>query len=156
MLSDGQGALLEGLPEHLARDPRRFAGSVTNALYNLETTPGARPGEWVESMLRLGRIAPDVAALLDTGKVAAWRAGMAHFRAGALETCAALPPDLARAVLGAAPGTEPRSAVNCSSTSKPPVRPVWSTSGRSRNSASVRTNSAREVPPPRKLALSGP
>jgi hypothetical protein len=96
--------LLGALPAHLARRPRLFAGSVTNALYNLETTPGARPREWAESMARLGAIEPDVPALLEAGKVAAWRAGMAHYRHGALAACDGLSGPLAPAALGLSGG----------------------------------------------------
>jgi hypothetical protein len=106
-LADGWERLLTGLPGHLAAAPRPFAGSLTNALCYLAQTPGARPAEWVEAVLRAGALAADVPALLEAGKVCAWRAGLAHFRAGALEACRGLPPSLARAALGLPPGEGP-------------------------------------------------
>jgi hypothetical protein len=105
-LAEGWGKLLLGLPRHLAEAPRRLAGSITNALYNLAQVAGVRPGEWTDILLRLGGHCPDVGTLLEVGKVAGWRAGLAHFRDGALEACRRLPPALARAALGlpAGPG----------------------------------------------------
>jgi hypothetical protein len=92
--------LLRGLPNHLAAAPRLFAGSITNALYNLSIVHGARPGEWAEAMRELGQRTPDTTALLEAGKVAAWRAGLAHYRTDALETCRRLEPATARQSLG--------------------------------------------------------
>src|SRR5262245_23292705 len=40
VILEGWQTLLTALPRQLAAAPRRFAGSVTNALYNLATTPG--------------------------------------------------------------------------------------------------------------------
>lgn len=99
-LTEGWQALLGGLPEHLAGAPRLFAGSITNALYNLSIVPEARPREWIAAMLRLGRLCAETGPLLEAGQVAAWRAGLAHFREGALEICRRLEPSLARAALG--------------------------------------------------------
>jgi hypothetical protein len=69
----GWSILLREFPRHLAAAPRVFAGSVTNALYNLATTSGARPEEWLSSMQQLGSRCPDVAQFLEAGKVCAWR-----------------------------------------------------------------------------------
>jgi hypothetical protein len=96
----GWDRLLRTLPRHLAGAPRRFAGSVTNALYNLSVTPGARPLEWLDVMTHLGTRCDDVDALLAAGTVAAWRAGLAHFRDGALEACRKLDPVVACLALG--------------------------------------------------------
>jgi hypothetical protein len=100
VLAEGWRVLLGGLPRHLAAAPRVFAGSVTNALYNLAQTPGARPGEWQTLLLELGKQCLEPARLLEAGKVLAWRAGLAHFRAGALAMCRGLDADVARAALG--------------------------------------------------------
>ena len=78
-------------------------GALTNALYNLAQTPGARGREWLEGMRALALQCADVAILLKVGQVLAWRAGLAHYRAGALAVCAQLPPALARAALGIPP-----------------------------------------------------
>src|SRR5579884_2119961 len=65
VLAEGWRTLLGGLPRHLAASPRAFAGSVTNALYNLERTPGARPAEWLRGLRELGERCPDPAVLLE-------------------------------------------------------------------------------------------
>src|SRR5262249_17987849 len=93
----GWRILLGRLPEHLAAEPRRFAGSVTNALYNLSLTPGARPPEWIEAMFHLGGACADTTELLEAGKILAWRCGLAHYRRSALAACRSLPPHTARA-----------------------------------------------------------
>lgn len=92
--------LLFDLPGHPAQEPRLFAGAAMNALYNLAATSGARPEEWAGSMVALGQRESNAAVLLEAGKVAAWRAGMAHYRMSALERCLSLPEELALAALG--------------------------------------------------------
>lgn len=100
----GWEMLLAGLPAHLSAAPRQFTAAVSNALYNLSIVPGARIASWVESMLQVGKVCPHLGSLLDAGKVAAWRAGLAHFRPSALETCRRLGPEVAPVALGLAPG----------------------------------------------------
>jgi hypothetical protein len=62
---------------------------------------GARPGEWIEAMERLAPQCADVESLLQAGQVAAWRAGLAHFREGALAVAAKLPAQLTSLALAA-------------------------------------------------------
>src|SRR5687767_11754691 len=50
---EGWTWLLAQLPERLAEAPRQFAGAVTNALYQLSTTPGARPQAWLRDVAAL-------------------------------------------------------------------------------------------------------
>src|SRR4051794_1683497 len=78
--------LLPRVPRLLAREPGRVAGSLSNAVHNLASTPGARVDEWIERMIALAPVAGDVGAFLDSGKVLAWRAGMTQYREGALAT----------------------------------------------------------------------
>ncbi len=94
--------LLPKLGPFVAADPARVAGALSNAAYNLEQTPGAGVAEWMARLLQAAACvqAGDVEALLRAGQVAAWRSGMAHFRASALATCATLAEPLARSVLG--------------------------------------------------------
>ncbi len=102
-LVDGWRTLLPGLARFVAQAPREVVGAVTNALYNLSVTPGARPDEWSRSLAALSSVCPDSAALLEAGKVSAWRAGLAHYRASALDVCRTLPPPVGRAALGLEP-----------------------------------------------------
>jgi len=103
---EGWRFLLPRLSRFIAEAPREFAGSVTNALYNLSTTPGARPGEWAASLLQLAEVCPDAPTLLQDGQVAAWRAGMAHYRLSSLDLCRDLPPPVAFTALGLPPQTD--------------------------------------------------
>jgi hypothetical protein len=96
----GWTQLLPQLPERVAAAPRRFAAAVTNALYQLGAAPDARPGEWLQSVAALSAVAGNTESLLTAAQVAAWRAGLAHYRLSALELCRALPPALAMAALG--------------------------------------------------------
>ncbi len=102
-LVEGWSTFLPRLPRFVAEAPRQFVGSVTNALYNLSVTPGARPREWMEAVLTLADLCPDAETLFKTGQVVAWRAGLAHYRLNALELCtqlASLNPALAYSSLG--------------------------------------------------------
>jgi len=86
----------------VAKWPARVIGAVSNALHNLAGTPGARPEQWISEMEKLGPQCADVEALLRLGQVEAWRAGLAHFRQGAVAAADNLPTPLALAAVGAA------------------------------------------------------
>ncbi len=100
---EGWRFLLPRLSRFIAEAPREVVGSMTNALYNLSTTPGARPGEWAASLLKLAEVCPDAPTLLKAGQVAAWRAGMAHYRLTVLDLCRDLPPPAVLIALGLSP-----------------------------------------------------
>jgi hypothetical protein len=99
-LAEGWSAVFGQLPERLAESPRAFPGAITNALYNLSTTPGARPRKWMQSVVGLSAACGDVTELLAAAQVAAWRAGLAHYRLSALERCRSLKPNIAGRALG--------------------------------------------------------
>jgi hypothetical protein len=103
-IAQGWQRLLPRLPQQLCAAPRLVTVSLTNALYNLSQTPGSRPNEWLETMLALAPLAPDPHQYLQAGQVAAWWAGLAHFRSGALEICQVLPADLVYTALRLPPG----------------------------------------------------
>jgi hypothetical protein len=109
VLRDVWARLLPALAEHVARDPRRVTGCLCNAAYNVACASGARPVAWLEAMLTLGPGCEDPNQLLECGKVAAWRAGMAQYRTGALAAAKGLPPKLAAAALGLAKHTSSES-----------------------------------------------
>lgn len=85
----------------VAERPDAVLALVTNAVLTLAGAPGARVGEWIG---RMAGLAPSATAdtLAAAGQVAAWRAGMAHYRASALAAADGLPEPLALAALGAA------------------------------------------------------
>jgi hypothetical protein len=99
-LEAGWRTLFGQLPERLAAAPGLFPGAITNALYNLSTTPGARPEEWMQSVLTLSAACDDVTELLAAAQVAAWRAGLAQYRLSALARCRSLTPNIAGLALG--------------------------------------------------------
>ncbi len=104
---DAWAALLGAVAGLLAAAPRVVAPSLTNALYNLMVAPGVRWRAWTDDLRGLAPLCADAEALLGAGQVLAWRAGLAHFREGALDVSARLPTPVARAALGVAPGGAP-------------------------------------------------
>jgi hypothetical protein len=100
-VADTWHRVLPTVPSLVASDPERVISAVCNAAHNLSTTAGARPTQWIDTMAQLGHECADVATFLRLGQVAAWRAGMAHFRAGALAEADKLPEPLALAAIGA-------------------------------------------------------
>ncbi len=125
LIAEGWRFLLPRLSHFIAESPREFIGSLTNALYNLSTTPGARPHEWAAALLRLAEISPDAPTLLKAGQVAAWRAGLAHYRLSALDLCRVLPPPSAFTALGLPSQTDhaPLDQLIESLTANPWLRP---------------------------------
>ncbi len=109
VLLEGWLKILPAIPRLLADAPRRVAGAVTNALYNLSVQPKARPDFWQAEMLRLAPLCADAAMFLTVGQIAAWRSGLAHYRTGALAAARGLPENVARAALGLGPDAPPVS-----------------------------------------------
>ena len=99
-LAEGWSVLFSQLPERLAEAPWLFPGAITNALYNLSATPGARPAEWMQSVVTLSAACDNVPELLAASQVAAWRAGLAHYRLSALERCRTLRSNISGLALG--------------------------------------------------------
>ena len=106
LLEEGWRRLLTPIAALVATAPARVISAVSNALHNLETTPGARPEQWIADLERLGTNCEDVDTFLRLGQVAAWRAGLAHFRPGALAAADGLPTALALAAVGAPTSSE--------------------------------------------------
>lgn len=92
--------VLPALAGPVSERPRALMGGLTNAVLNIAATPGARPGDWLAMMTQ---VAPMVTGdtLLQIGQVLAWRAGMSHYRDGALQAADALPPETSLALLKA-------------------------------------------------------
>jgi hypothetical protein len=97
--------LLAGAARLSVLAPRRFVVAACNALHQLTRTPGANAALWVAELQRLSPALADFEQWLRVGQVLAWRAGLAHYRASALRVADALPPELAVAAVGGAPGT---------------------------------------------------
>jgi hypothetical protein len=84
----------------VSRHPLAIMAALSNAAHHLASTSGARAGFWIDELARTGPRAAEIDELLALGQVLAWRAGLAHFRSGALAACSRLPEPLARAALG--------------------------------------------------------
>jgi len=100
LLETAWSRLLALRPDLLAREPRRLAASLSNAIITLDRSPGARPQQWLDQLKRLAPLCGEVDQWLNGGRVAAWRAGMPQYRRGAIAVARGLPPALARAALG--------------------------------------------------------
>ena len=108
-IPDAWRNLLPLIPRLVAREPSRVAGSVTNALYHLSRTRGARRREWIQALISVGSSCQSVNDLLDCGAIVAWRCGMAQYRHGALEKARTLATNLAVYTLGLPPSTKAES-----------------------------------------------
>jgi hypothetical protein len=103
----GWRELLPAAPQFLTAEPRRVAGAITNALYNLAVEPNAKPELWLEEMRDVAPHCADAGQFLAAGQVLAWRAGLAQYRAGALAAARNLPDKLARTVLALSSAAPP-------------------------------------------------
>jgi len=90
-VSDVWHTLLPSVWRQLMRDPRRVAGALSNAAHNLSSTRGASHAVWMNHLIRVAPACASVEDLLLCGKVAAWLAGMAHYRESAIAAAHSLP-----------------------------------------------------------------
>ncbi|NHQ91290.1 hypothetical protein [Janthinobacterium lividum] len=81
----------------LAMAPVDVLGMLSNAAIHIDSVAGARPAQWQAGMAAVAPQVGSVAQLRAVGQVLAWRAGVAHFRQGALAAADTLPPALALA-----------------------------------------------------------
>lgn len=84
----------------LAVAPVDGLGMLSNAAIHLAGVPGARTRQWQDEMAALAPQIATLAQLRAIGQVLAWRAGVAHFRLGAIAAADSLPPMLAVAAFG--------------------------------------------------------
>ncbi|MYM27204.1 hypothetical protein GTP58_02575 [Duganella sp. CY15W] len=89
----------------LGERPSAVLGMLTNAALHLQKRQGVRVEEWLDLMQQLAPQATDLQQLGAVGQICAWRAGMAHYRAGAIAAADNLPATLALAAFGANGGT---------------------------------------------------
>ncbi|MDN2674321.1 hypothetical protein OX459_23280 [Janthinobacterium sp. SUN026] len=84
----------------LATAPVNVLGMLSNAAIHISSVAGARPAQWQAGMAAVAPQVGSVAQLRAVGQVLAWRAGVAHFRQGALAAADTLPHALALAAFG--------------------------------------------------------
>jgi len=100
LLNDTWSQLLPRLGARVAERPQEVLGALSNAAVHLGGVDGARGAQWLALMVQLAPAAASVAQLFDLGQVLAWRAGLAHYRTGALQAADRLPAALQAAALG--------------------------------------------------------
>jgi hypothetical protein len=98
-IHDAWHMLLPQIPQLVARNPRRIAASVTNAVHQIAANPDARPAEWISRMAALGPQCDDVLQFLQLGQVIAWVSGCPQFRRDALQLARTLPLEIQVALL---------------------------------------------------------
>ncbi len=92
--------LLPRIARHVARDPRRVAGSLSNALVQIEQQSTKSAIRWLNLLTQLNHCAASVDELLILGKLAAWVSGMSHFRHSALAAARLLPVPIVALLFG--------------------------------------------------------
>ncbi|KQZ79200.1 hypothetical protein ASD55_00305 [Rhodanobacter sp. Root561] len=100
---------LELAPRHaglLAAQPQAVLGALGNAVIQLGQWPQVRVADWLQWMTALAGEVAELTQLRALGQLLAWRAGMAHYRRGALTAANILPPALALAALDADPASD--------------------------------------------------
>lgn len=90
--------VLPKLATHIAREPERVSGSLSNALVNLANHP-VRLDQWLNELAAMGALCESVSQLLEVNGIVAWRAGMALLRTSSLKSLQRLPESLAIATL---------------------------------------------------------
>lgn len=83
--------LMPTIARHVARDPRRVAGCLSNALVQIELQSTRSANRWLNLITQLNHSVESVDELLVLGKVTAWISGMSHFRRSALTAARLLP-----------------------------------------------------------------
>lgn len=100
-LGEAWRSLFPHLAGLIAAQPAKVLGLLSNAIIHLEGIGGARVGQWTDELAALAPHLQLVEQLRVAGQVLAWRAGAAHFRAGAFAAASALPEALALRAFGA-------------------------------------------------------
>jgi hypothetical protein len=93
--------LVPKLARLVVAEPVDVLGALSNAAIYIASVPTARGSDWLDGMVALAQHADSNAILRSLGTIMAWRAGLAHFREGALQCADALPESLALLAVGA-------------------------------------------------------
>ncbi len=99
-IQEGWRTLLPAVPRLLARDPRRVAASVTNAIHQIGQNEGARPHEWIANMSAIGNMCDDLHRFFEAGRIAAWIAGCPQYRPEAIRIARLLPAPIVASLFG--------------------------------------------------------
>ncbi len=94
-------ALAPKLARLVAAEPIQVLGALSNSAIHVTGVPSARFDDWLGGMATVAEHADSTAQLRSLGAIMAWRAGLAHFREGAMQCADALPEPLALLAMGA-------------------------------------------------------
>lgn len=75
----------------IAQAPAQVLALLTNGVIHLEKHASVRPGQWVAELAAAAPQVQSLSQLQSLGQVLAWRAGLVHFRSGALAAAGRLP-----------------------------------------------------------------
>jgi hypothetical protein len=89
-LEAGWRTLLVGLAPWLGVAPKKVAGSMLNALHQLSELGGEAPNLWIEDLVRLSSQFTQLDEIFATGRVLAWRHGLAATRTAAIDAALSL------------------------------------------------------------------
>lgn len=98
-LEAGWRQLLVNLTPWLCQAPRKFAGSMLNALHQFHELGETALDAWVKNMLRLAPHYTELDEVFAIGRLLAWRHGLATQRRAALEAGLFLPAQLTQTAL---------------------------------------------------------
>lgn len=87
-------ALSQAVPHCLIEQPELVLSAQADALAHVSAQGEQAIGRWRDCMLAVAPEVEGVAQWLQAGQVAAWLAGLAHYRASALRVAAGLPAQL--------------------------------------------------------------
>lgn len=91
--------ILPTMPHLLAREPKRIAGILSNALINISQQPSVRSTQWLDEIKRIATHCQSVSELADASVALAWICGVAALRNNALESLRKLPASIAKQIL---------------------------------------------------------
>lgn len=91
LLPDARSAVVTGGAD--------FVAAMCNAIHNVAGQPGADPHTFLLTMIAAANTTTSADLLLEAGRVAAWRSGLAFFRDAALAAWRSLPDELRRVTL---------------------------------------------------------
>jgi hypothetical protein len=90
----------------VSEQPIEVLAALTNAALNVDKVPKARTTQWLREMTAMSGRVDSLSRLRAIGQILAWRAGLAHYRAGAIGAADELPEALALAAVGAIANAE--------------------------------------------------
>ena len=99
------GRVLPDIPRRVVEAPRALVAGLSNVLSNVAAESAAAGARWLEEVREIAPMCESAADLLRAAMVLAWRSGLPHYRASALELWWTLPETLRRRTLGATADT---------------------------------------------------